>query len=134
MHRAASLRIEHPQADELRVRCDATEGAAVRRDQPGEERPVAARIERRGAVVHEIDARDDRAREVGMIGDARVHERDDDPSSGRGAPGLPRADRLVADAWLALRPLVVLLVGGGRHDRVGCDEGHTRVTAQAVER
>src|SRR5437588_864827 len=87
--------------------------------------------ERRGAVVHEIDARDDRAREVGMIGDARVHERDDDPSSGRGAPGLPRADRLVADAWLALRPLVVLLVGGGRHDRVGCDEGHTRVTAQA---
>ena len=95
---------------------------------------MAARIERRGAVIHEVDARDDRAREVGVIGDARVHERDDDASSGRGAPGLPRAYRLVAGAGLALWLLEVLLVRRRRHDRVGRDEGHTGVTAQAVER
>ena len=95
--RSAAGVVEHPEADQVRIRRDALILAAgqraAARDQAGDVRAVAVAVDRRrrdaALAVGEVVERGDAAREIGDRRDARIDDRDADAVAARIELGQP---------------------------------------------
>ena len=131
-----ALRVEDAERHEARARRDAA-SAPVRGDEPGDERPVTCGVEQRVAVADEVEARAHFAAQVRVIGDARVHDRDDDALARRAQPCERRARRGEGGRDIGEALLLEALVAPDAAARDDCDiarrDGHSRVGADRVE-